>query len=135
MLDKGIRKAFAYNVTWERSRNRCCRGKAINITYAECLSVAVIQHAMRMCPIILSSVACLVLPYFPTLSHKWHDFRKRLLNIKSVLWFSPQRLSETFLILRRIQRCIIINVRRSSCKVPIILVYVLIRLEFSRHIF
>jgi hypothetical protein len=29
-----------------RSRNHCCRGKAINITYFECVSVAlVIQHA------------------------------------------------------------------------------------------
>ena len=119
-----------------RSRNHCCLRKAISITYAECISVAVvIQHPMRMCSIIWSSVACLVLPYFPTLSHKWHGFRKKLLNIKSVLWFCPQRLSETFLILRRIQRDIIVSVLVPSCKVPVIMVYVLIRLEFSRHIF
>jgi len=32
-----------------RSRNRCCRPKAINITYSAGVSVAlVIQHAMRM---------------------------------------------------------------------------------------
>jgi hypothetical protein len=35
--------------------------------------------------------------------------------------FSLQRLSETFLILRRIDRDIIINVQRSSCKVPLLL--------------
>jgi hypothetical protein len=41
------------------------------------VSVAlVIQHATRMRRIILSSVACLALLYFPTLSHKLHDFRK-----------------------------------------------------------
>ena len=32
-----------------RSRNHCCRGKAISITYSECMPiVSVIQHAMRM---------------------------------------------------------------------------------------
>jgi hypothetical protein len=45
-----------------------------------------------------------------------------LLNIICVFWFPLQLLSETFLILRRIQRDIIINVHRSSCKVPVILV-------------
>jgi hypothetical protein len=49
-------------------------------------------------------------------------FGKKLLNIKCAFWFSLQLLSETFLILRRIQRDIIINVHRSSRKVPVILV-------------
>jgi hypothetical protein len=40
-----------------------------------------------------------------------------MLNTKYVLI-----LSETFLILRRTQRDIIINVHRYSCKVPVILV-------------
>jgi len=34
------------------------------------------QHAQRMCRIILSSVACLALQYFPTLSDKWQDFQR-----------------------------------------------------------
>ena len=34
--------------------NYCCSGKALNTTYAECLSVAlVIQHVMRMRHIVL----------------------------------------------------------------------------------
>ena len=47
-----------------------------------------IQHAMHMrrTTHILPSVACLVVPYFSTLSHKRHDFRgEKLLNVKFVL--------------------------------------------------
>ena len=91
--------------------------------YSECLSVAlVIQHAKRMRRIISSSIVCLVVPYFSTLSHKRHYFRKKFI-IKNVgCDFLYNFLSDTFLILRKIQRDIIISVQRSSCKVPAILV-------------
>ena len=46
--------------------------------------------------------------------------KKRLLTVKCVFLFSPQLLSETFLILIRIKRDII-NVHRSSCKAPVVL--------------
>ena len=43
-----------------------------------CVSVAlVIQHAKPMRRIVLSSVVSLAAPYFPTLSHKHNDFRKK----------------------------------------------------------
>jgi hypothetical protein len=54
-----------------RSRNRCCRGKAISNKYYNCVSAAlVIQHAKRVHSIIVSHVACLDLPYSSTVSHK-----------------------------------------------------------------
>jgi hypothetical protein len=43
----------------------------------------------------LSSVACLAVPYFSTLSHKWHDI---LGKKKSVFSASLQLLSETFIL-------------------------------------
>jgi hypothetical protein len=72
-----------------RWRNYFCRGKPISIIYFECVSEAlVIQHAMLMHHIILSSVACLTLPHLSTFSHKEHDFRKKKIwNIKYVLCF------------------------------------------------
>jgi hypothetical protein len=59
------------------SCNHCCCGKAIYITYSECVFVTlVVQHTKDMRRIALSFVACLVLPYFSTLSHKRYEFRK-----------------------------------------------------------
>jgi hypothetical protein len=83
-----------------------------------CVSVAfVIQHAKRMHRIILVllSVACMVLPYFSTLSHKQHDFRRKVLNIKCVFWFFLQILSEKFLFLKIIQRDIFIYIYIYIC--------------------
>ena len=54
-----------------RSRNHCCRGKAVRVAYSECVSTAlVIQHTKRMRLSILSHVACLALPCFNTVSHR-----------------------------------------------------------------
>ena len=71
-----------------RSRYHRCRAKAISITYSECVSVAlVIQHAMRMRRIRLSSMACLAVPNFCTLSHKRYDFRKKKVIEHDVCFF------------------------------------------------
>ena len=83
--------------------------------------VLVIQHAKRMLHYYIVTVAYLALPYFSTLSHKMHDFRKKkVIEHKIMVLFSIQLLSETFLILRTIQSDIIINVHRSSRKVLVI---------------
>ena len=105
------------------SCNQCCSGRAINITHSESVSVAFgIQHAMHICHIILSSVACPSPQYFSTLSHKWHDFWKKVIRHKICFDFSLQLLSEKFPIRRRTEQDMIINVNWSSGRVPIILV-------------
>jgi hypothetical protein len=51
--------------TEARSRNHCCSGKAISITFSGCVSVVLVtQHAKRMRRIILSCVVCLAVPCF-----------------------------------------------------------------------
>ena len=80
-----------------RSRIHFCLEKVISISHFECVFVAlVIQHAQRMRPLILPSVACLSLPYFSTLSHKRYDFRKNVIELNYVYWFSLQILSTIF---------------------------------------
>jgi hypothetical protein len=87
-----------------------------------CMCVCVgVCHAKSISRIELSSVACLASPYFSTSPHKQTDFRKTLLNIKCVFWFSQQLLSEAFLILSIIQRDITVHVKMSSCNIPVFL--------------
>ena len=103
-----------------RSRNHCCRGKAVTITYSECVSVALaVQHAKRMRPIIFSFVACLDLPYFSTLSHKSHDFGKKSYEHKFCVLIFSTNFVWIFRILRRIQRDININVCTLHLKCPL----------------
>ena len=81
--------------------------------------------------IILSSVSCSVVQYFSALSHKWHDFREEnLWNTKCVcvcvcgVFMCVNlctTLSETVIILRRIQRNTTINVHKSSVNYPLFL--------------
>ena len=66
--------------------------------------------------IVLSSVACLVVPCFSTLFRNWRDIHKTFTERKMLDF--RYSLSETFLILRGNERDVIINVYWSSIKVP-----------------
>ena len=106
------------------SLNHCGSVKAIRITYSECvflcISVAlVIRHAVRMRRVILSCVACPALPYFPTLSHKRHDFMKNVTEREMCVLIFSTNSSQTFFILSRIERDVIIKVRVFACEVPV----------------
>jgi hypothetical protein len=74
----------------------------------------------RACAV-LSSVASPALPYFSTLSIKRHDFRKNVTEHIMCVSIFCTTLSQTLLIIKSIQRDIVINVKASSCKVPLIL--------------
>jgi hypothetical protein len=71
-----------------RSRNHCCYGKAISITYSKCVFVALgIQHAKRMRHIII-----------------FLKLKKKVTEHKMRVFIFFNYLSEIFLGLRRTQR-------------------------------
>jgi hypothetical protein len=94
-------------------RNHCCRAKAISIRYSECVFVALIIHHANVC--IFVSVFCPPVPYFSTLSHKPHDFRKKHKTCFDFLY----NFCSKHCFLRRIQRETILNGHKFSCKVPV----------------
>ena len=118
-----------------RSCKHCFRIKAVSITYSECVSaVLVIQHAIRMSHIIFVSVASVGVPYFSTLSHKRHGFRKAVMEYKMLVLI----LSKTFV--WKFPRCK--NSARYYHKCTLVFMaitlyacQILMKLEFSRHIF
>jgi len=64
------------------SFNHCCSGKAISVTYSECVSVAlVIQHAMRMRHIVICGLHGSSTIFFHIISRR-HDFLLKKLNTK-----------------------------------------------------
>jgi hypothetical protein len=79
----------------------------------------IIQHVKRMRRIVCHLWLVQLYHIFPHYLINGTIFGKTLLNVKCVFWFCLQLLSETFLILRRIQRDIIINVRKSALKYPL----------------
>jgi len=117
-----------------RSHNHSCRGRAICTAYSDSVSVAlVIQRATRMRRVIASSVACPALLYFSTLSHKRHDFRKRLIENKMCFDFSTTTVWNICHYKKKwgkyYHKCIQVKYgTRYSCRV-------LMALEISRQIF
>ena len=84
--------------------------------YSECVCGLSYPECQCMRCITLSSVVCLAVPCFSTLSHNWHNFWKNVNEHRMCVLI----LSETFLILRRNEHDTIKNIPRPSCKAPII---------------
>jgi len=60
----------------------------------------VTQNAEQKRSIVLSFVACPSVPYYSTLTHKRHDFRKNFIVHEMCVLIFSEILSEKFLILR-----------------------------------
>ena len=103
-----------------RSCNSSCSGKATSITYPSvCNHSYPAFNAHAPCHIVVCGVRLYIFPH-----HLINGtvFGKILLKICAFFLFSLQLLSETFLILSRTERHMIINVYLFSSKVPVILV-------------
>ena len=81
---------------------------------------------MRMCRVILTSVACPALQHFSTLYHKRHDFQVgKVTEHKMCVLIFSSIFSKPFLIIRRTERESVINIQvlkwstRYSCQILI----------------
>jgi hypothetical protein len=113
---------YVQHNTEARSLNHCSCGKAISISYYECVSRSLLLLSGVKWHLLSTVLYCYLRPLwlnhiFPHYHINCTIFGKTFLNIKRVF----SLLSETFLIPRRIQREMTINVHRSSCEVPVIL--------------
>ena len=104
----------------KHSRKHCCSGKAVLHTMSVCLQSWLLRM-QSTCVVLYCHLRPLWLHHnFPHYLVNGTIFEKKLLNTKYVFWFYLQLLSQTFLILGRIQRDIVINVNTSLCKAPLI---------------
>jgi hypothetical protein len=71
------------------SRNHYCRGKALSITYSECVSVSLVTSIQNACTLLYCYLCPLRLHHiFPQyLINRTTLEKKKFLNIKHVFWF------------------------------------------------
>jgi hypothetical protein len=91
----------------------CARVRACSLAHPACKAHA--PYCDVICPLLLHHI-------FRHYLINYTNFWKMLLNIKCVFRLSLQLFFETFLILKRINRAIVINMTTPSCKAPVILV-------------
>ena len=106
------------------SRNHCRRGEAINVTYSECICILapIMRQAKRIRRVILSSVACLFVEYFSTLSEKRRIFRKNVIEHKVCVFIFCTIVGNVSRSKKNWPRYYHKYIYRSSRKVPVILV-------------
>jgi hypothetical protein len=104
-----------------RSCNHCCSGKAVNVTYSEYVSVALVIPLECACALSYGHLWPVwfnhIFPHY-LINDK---ILEKITNMKCVFWFSLQLLPESLLILR-FERDIIINLYMSLSKIFVILV-------------
>jgi hypothetical protein len=117
--------------------NQLCSNKDEILQVCVCTLALVIWHANVTFSVPHYIITC-DLPgcttFFHIISKRARLSGKKLLNTKCAFWFYLQRLSEIFIILRRIQRDITINICRFYVKWPLYICHILIALESSRYV-
>ena len=84
-----------------RSRHHCGCGKAVSITYYECVFVALgIEHAMRMCHIVICGLRGSTV-FFHIISQTARFKKKSVIGLKMCVVIFSTTSSETFSTLRR----------------------------------
>jgi hypothetical protein len=119
-----------------RSGNHCCNGKALSITYSECVFLALgVQHVVHMRHIVMWSAR--LYDIFSCYPINGMIFLKNLLYKKCVFLSTPfvWNTSETLLIPTGIEWDTNNNVYRSSCKSTGCFCLIWMKLEFSWSIF
>jgi len=73
-----IKAMYVKRIIEVRSRNHCCRGTAISITYSDYVSVELVSQQQSACAVLYCRLwPVLVLRYFSTLSHKLQDYLEK----------------------------------------------------------
>ena len=105
---------------WARTcMNACVRAGAL-ARACTCARVVLLIQQAKCRHIIICGLPVPI--FFHIISQTARFSGEKLLNIKCVSWFSIQLQSKTCLILNRIQRFIVTNLKTSLCKIPVIFV-------------
>jgi len=113
-------RRYTYNLTLRSFRlTIVVMEKQKGIKCHECVFLALVIQPTKCMRLVILSVACLAVPHLRTLSRKRHYFRGKVIEQNTCAFMLSRTLSETFLILRRVQRHAIINVYSYSCEVPV----------------
>jgi hypothetical protein len=125
------------NITFRNVRVRMVAGRRlISITYSECVFVALVPpHTKRIFRIILLYAACSAVPDFPHSFIKDKIFRKKCNWTQNAIFSFPKKFVWKISQSKNNSARYFTNVQMSSCKVSFYSCQIVMKLEFSRHIF